>query len=115
MLLASILQVEDCVFFTDCLPLAQCINSTGDDVPEWTARPIIRDIKNIKNQIHGSCHHIPRESNIVADSLARNAGISEIGTFEFRCSNVSHIGACPFKDKFCKWPSWAKLYMVSCI
>ena len=115
MLLASILQVEDCVFFTDCLPLAQCINTTGDDVPEWTTRPIIRDIKNIKNQIHGSCHHIPRESNIVADSLARNAGISEIGTFEFRCSNVSHIGACPFEDKFCKWPSWAKLCMVSCI
>jgi len=100
MAIASVLQVQGFAFLLDHLALINCMhNSPQDNLPDWRIRHAVADMRKMNNQIQGSFYNIPRDENIITDTLARNVHILRKAALIFICSNYRHNGSCPFKEK----------------
>lgn len=92
------LQVHECDFLADNSELITCMKEQAV-TSDWRIKYIIKDMKEFFKNIRGNFNYIPSEQNFIADGLARSATCVGSDSPNFNCSNISHCGACPLKEK----------------
>lgn len=100
MFICEILQIKECAFLSDCLPLINYLQDSKQDVPDWRSLHALKDIQRLLNQLQGRLAHIPRIENAIAHALATNAIRYDGRIHNFSCSNFRHNEGCILKGKF---------------
>ncbi|KAL6844628.1 hypothetical protein ACP4OV_025287 [Aristida adscensionis] len=65
-------EIKGCDFYCDNLSLVNHIKDFSAYPPDWRIRPYTAEILSLLSGINGEAHHIHRDQNKVADSIARS-------------------------------------------